>query len=197
MIHSVARFVTSAVIRAPFLLMVLCVAGWDSLSAQEAPVGPGTRVRVQAPPSQTKWVRGTVSAWADGSLVLQPEDPQDASPLTLAWDQITRLEVHRGRKSAAGKGALIGLVGGAVAGFGLALIACEGWTEDCIDYGVGTIAIAVLTVPVGAAGGAAIGAVIGRIVGTDRWVRVATDRIQVSVTPTMGGQLGLVLSVGF
>jgi hypothetical protein len=130
--------------------------------------------------------------------VLEPEKPDGNTPLTLARDQITGLDVHRGRKSAAGKGALIGLGAGAVAGVTLGFAACAGASgSPCTDdTGEGSpVAFAAVLGATGAVLGAGIGALFGLAIGTDRWEAVPLEGIRVTFTPAYDGQPGLALSV--
>jgi hypothetical protein len=178
------------------VLVALFVATSSPLAAQEAPVEPGARVRVKAPPLQPDWVRGTVVGWESGSLVLEPEKPEGDTPLTLARDQITQLDVHRGRKSAAGKGALIGLGSGAVAGFALGFAACAGNTGSPCTNDAGEGSPAGFALALGGVG-AGLGALVGLLFRTDRWEAVPLEGIHVTFTPVYDGQPGLALSVSF
>jgi hypothetical protein len=187
----------SAIRAISVVLLAVCTASGSLLAAQEMPLEAGARVRVKAPPSHPNWENGTLSGWTDESLVLAPEDARIDSPLRLARDQIAELEVYRGRKSAAGKGALYGLLGGAVAGLGFALISCEGWTESCVDDGYGTGDVAVFTTLLGAAGGAAIGALIGLAAKTNDWEPVPMEGLRISIGPHPGGRWEFALSATF
>jgi hypothetical protein len=178
-------------------LVALCAGSHSVLAAQDTSLEEGARVRVKAPPTHPNWEKGTLSGWTVESLLLAPEDSRTDSPLLLPRDQIVELEVYRGRKSAAGKAAVYGLVGGAVAGIGLAFIACEGWTESCVEEGYGTGEVALWTGLVGAAGGAAIGALIGLAVNTDDWEPVPMESIRLSIRPGSFRQLELALSASF
>jgi hypothetical protein len=116
------------------------------------PPEEGARVRIKAPPSHPKWIKGTLSELPDGSLALLPEDARNEAPLLLSLDQIAEFEVYSGRKSAAGKGALIGLGTGAVVGIAVGFIGCEGWTEDC-TFDADAYEVALITGLVFEAGG--------------------------------------------
>ena len=180
----------------PLVFVALFVATSSPLAAQEAPVEPGARVRVKAPPLQPDWVRGTVVGWESGSLVLEPENPEGDTPLTLARDQITGLDVHRGRKSAAGKGALIGLGVGAVAGIAVGWGLCGAISDIPCETSDQVEGSAIVGAVFGLLG-AGIGALIGLAIKTDRWEAVPMEGIGVTFTPVYDGQPGLALSVSF
>lgn len=170
--------------------VALLVATSSPLAAQEAPVAPGTRVRVQAPPQWSGWVVGTVVAWESESLVLEPEDV--GTPLTLARNQITRFDVYGGSKSKALLGAGIGF--GVGVGWTVLLLSSESIcnSEETCDAGDWAKGIAIF-----GGGGAAIGALVGLLFRTDRWEAVPMEGIRVSFTPVYDGQPGLALSVSF
>jgi hypothetical protein len=178
----------------PLVLVALFVATISPLAAQESPVEPGTRVRVKAPPLQPDWVRGTVVGWESGSLVLEPEKPDvlGDTPLTLARDQITRLDVHRGSKSRALLGAGIGFGVGAALGFA----ACAGNTGSPCTNDAGEGSPAGFALALGGVG-AGLGALVGLLFRTDRWEAVPLEGIHVTFTPVYDGQPGLALSVSF
>lgn len=110
-----------------------------------------------------------------------------AEPLAIALGTLARLEVQRGRQSAAGKGALIGFGIGAAAGVTLAVATSqtceEGRDPGCLGPGIEAIAGAVV---VGFAG-AGVGALVGSVTRQDRWVTVPVRRPRASVTPLSGG----------
>ena len=175
----------------PLVFVALFVATSSPLAAQEAPVEPGARVRVKAPPLQPDWVRGTVVGWESGSLLLEPEKPDGDTPLTLARDQITRLDVHRGSKSRALLGAGIGFGVGVALGFA----ACAGsGGSPCRSEGEGSPAGFALVL---GGVGAGLGALVGLLFRTDRWEAVPMEGIHVTFTPVYDGQPGLALSVSF
>ncbi len=176
------------------VLVALFVATSSPLAAQEAPVEPGARVRVKAPPLQPDWVMGTVVGWESGSLVLEPEKPDALgdTPLTLARDQITRLDVHRGSKSRALLGAGIGF--GVGVGWTVLLLSSESLCnpEQQCDAGDWARGIAIF-----GGIGAGLGALVGLLFKTDRWEAVPLEGIRVTFTPVYDGQPGLALSVSF
>jgi hypothetical protein len=156
---------------------------YSVLPAQEPPpVEPGDRVRVTAAHGIRNRV-GTLRALNNDSIVL--ENPG----LVLPIDSVTQLEVSRGRKSRAGRGALIGLgfgVGiGAAVGF---LISqdesgeneCRGIEAQCTAIGAASLGLV----------GAGIGALAGAATKTDRWEEVPLERLRVTFVPQRDGRFG-------
>lgn len=148
--------------------------------AQEAVPKPGDRIRVTT--SVLHYGGGNEYLEKNhryvGSLVeLGPQYMRwdsDGSPYNTPLDQVAKLELVRGQKSNAGKGALIGLLAGGLGGFGFGVLACEGWSANCLE-GTSTGSIALVTAVLGAAGGAGIGALIGLASKTDRWSEVPSS----------------------
>ena len=104
------------------LAFVLCVTlrlqpGYTLAEPPEAPA-PGTRVRLTAPELFDQRLVGTLTALETDAVWLSLDD--QAEPTTVPRDAITKFELSRGKHSNTGKGALIGLATGVVAGLGLA-----------------------------------------------------------------------------
>ena len=168
------------------LVAVLVVTTWScSGYVADTSIAPGDTVRVTAPSMDMDGSVGTVAALETDTLTVQVEDRADALYVPLA--DVTKLEVRRGRKSNAGKGALIGLGVGAVVGVALGFAACAGESGGALcnsDTGEDTsVALAALLGAYGAVLGTGIGALIGLAARTDRWETVPLDRIRVSLTP--------------
>jgi uncharacterized membrane protein YeaQ/YmgE (transglycosylase-associated protein family) len=152
-------------------VLVLLLAGDGEVGAAHAAPWPesvltiGQRVRVSTTmpaspdsvadsrllgggPGLSKPVIGTVSKLGATGLEILPDG--EAFPLKLANSSIVWLEVSAGRKSRAGRGALIGLITGGVAG----VIASEAFVEVAeSEEGVQTFSDGVLGL-----GGALVGA---------------------------------------
>ncbi len=168
------------------LVVVLVVTTWScSGYVADTSIAPGDTVRVTAPSMDMDESVGTVAALETDTLTVQVEDRADALYVPLA--DVTKLEVRRGQKSNAGKGALIGLGVGAVVGvtFGFVACAAENGGSVCTnDVGESSpFAFAAATGAYGAVLGTGIGALIGLAARTDRWETVPLDRIRVSLTP--------------
>ncbi len=175
-----------------FLVAVLAVAPFSSVTAQEQPppVKVGDRVRVTAPDMGIRNRDGTLRLLDTDSLVMRPEYGAP-SRLVIPLASLTRFEVRRGGKSHALLGLGIGLVVGAGVG------ALVGANSDCNSelFGQGFCTTAA------AAGGAVVGLVLGLVVGaamsTDDWDEVPLDQLRVSFVPQRDGRFGLGLSVTF
>ena len=209
---------------ATILVAILAFVPLTSATAQEPPpVKVGDRVRVTAPDLGRR--EGTVQLLTTDSLVMRPEygawpvqwltrdslvmypeyggwlvDSVRHMPnrLAIPLASVTRLEVSRGRKSNAGRGAKIGALVLGIPGViaGLALVGRElcGGLGSCSDVGPEVV---VVLGAVGAGTGALIGAVIGYAIRTERWVDLPPDQLRVNLVPQRDGRFGLGLSVRF
>jgi hypothetical protein len=94
------------------------------------------------------------------SLIIAPEENLDQS-LTLSAINIRRVDISIGRRPRTGRGALVGLLAGAVGGSVALMQVCSG---DCVG------AVVLLALPIGGAlVGAGSGAVVGSLIKTERW----------------------------
>ncbi len=168
---------------ATILVAILAFVPLTSATAQ-VPVRPGARVRVTHLPRHSV---GTFLAWKSDTLVFQ----SNRDTLSVPVDLMARLEVSRGEKTIPGRGAVIGLLLGGVAGAVIGHASrdpqCEPW---CIYYDVAGVMF-------GGLGGAVAGALIGSLIKTDRWVEVSLDWLRVSMTPRRDGRFGFGASVRF
>ena len=153
-----ARTVTP---RGLLLMWAACFAQPVDLAGQDAPpVMPGQRIRVTTahPPP----LIGTLVLFAADSIVVNADSL--GSRVTVPTGLVQRLEISRGIRSNAGRGAVFGfLAGGAVGGL-VSYLACTG-AADCPR----TVAIA------GAAVTGLLGAGIGALMGApkrERWAVV-------------------------
>ncbi len=140
----------------------------------------GERVRVRTVSDSPGKVIGVLKTREPAYLVVHSED---ATPTTIAWADISRLEVSRGTKSNAGKGALIG--GGVGAGIGVfaVVLTCAGDSPLVEDCGAAEVAGGLLIASIGAG----VGALIGMAARTEKWVDVPPDRWQIEVSPDPNG----------
>lgn len=133
--------------------------------------GDGTPIRIQTAAKPGKWITGLAIGITPDSVGIIPLKTQDT--LRYPRSALTRMEVSAGRKSNAGRGALIGgaVGGGLMVIFGAACAAdtneddyvgCEG--SDVPMYGL-----------VGAATGAAVGALIGALSHREKWEEVRLE----------------------
>lgn len=141
------------------------------LAGQET-LQPGDRIRTLGMAGTYEWRQPgvVVSASRDSAVVRLAGRPEGMT--TLAF---SNLEVVRGQRTQAGRGALVGLGVGALTGFLLGFAGgedCTGQEFICFDRPSMGMIGATLGMPTGAV----IGAVVGRFNKTDRWVRLAPGR---------------------
>lgn len=169
---------------APLLLLTAL----SPVSAQQrSSLEPGARVRLSAATAGIRKHVGTLQAVELDTLVV------DSLRVPIAI--ITQLEISRGRRSKAGRGALIGAGGGAVAG------GIVGYLVGNLCYsnpsGSGCRAgVTALGAGVGSAVGAGIGALIGRSATSDRWEVLLLDQLRLSTVP-LESRVAVILSAHF
>ena len=152
------------------VLLLLLVAGSASARARQKPPEPvivevGSRIRVTLLARDSSKVIGSVLALSPDSIVMTTT--VDTLPVTIARVDVKKLELSRGMKSNAGKGAGIGaLVGAVLLG---ALLASTG-SVDGTSNGVAIAGMA--GGALGAIGGAGLGAVIGSASRSEHWDKV-------------------------
>lgn len=158
---------------------------------------PGTAIRVATTAEPKQWITGRYAAGTADSLAIiasvrKARPPVQGSPLSgsapataamtadtlwLARGDIHRMQVSHGRKSGAGRGALVGA--GVGLGMGLLLFTGAMTSSEC-DGEEGLCAAAAGVVGAGlAATGAGLGALIGTASSRERWESVP-------VTPSVG-----------
>jgi hypothetical protein len=156
------------------------------------------RVRISAPHRQT--LVGTVIAWERQSLVVNVTGPDNlaGTRMELPLETVTRLDVSQGRRSKAGRGAVIGggvgLATGALAG----AILAQGLSQypDYQDPGFAVQVVGAFS-GIGLAAGLGVGAVIGAISKGESWQALSLDRMRVSVLPDSRSGAPTGVAVGF
>ncbi|HEV3052231.1 MAG TPA: hypothetical protein VGX50_18115 [Longimicrobium sp.] len=131
--------------------------------SQQAPVQPGTRVRILAPSTADTLIIGTVTAIDSAALLLSAD--VDTAGVHVPLAHIRRLEVAHAPHDRRRQAGLVGLVLGAVAGYALMASGCSR-DPECDDMRA-----------VGVVGGAAVGMLLGNLFGRgggDRWRTVPT-----------------------
>ena len=193
--------------RATLLIAVLVLTPITTVTAQEAPAEPGTRIRVSAQGLAAPRLVGTVVALHADTLLFTPQSGR--GPIAVPLESIRRLEVSRSRSSVgpailkyAGIGLLLGAAGGALAGPFVISSGCTALKKDldnqskCLaDLVDGETRLKAALV-FGLAG-TAVGALVGAIVGRARWEKVAASPVRVSFAPQPTARFTLVASVGF
>ncbi len=137
------------------------------LAAGEASWPPltGDRVRLSAEPLSAGPVVAEVLEVGSEEVMLRI--PPLAAPVRVRVDQISRLEVSRGKHSQVGKGALVGAGGVAVFLVSLVALFCDG---DCWDDETGEI------IGKSALAGGIAGAAVGAAFTREEWVPVVPTR---------------------
>ena len=156
-------------------------------------VRPGTKVRVTAPRVAPDRLTRVVAEVRPDTIVLAP-DGSGTGYLVLPLDQVSRLEVSRGkpgRTALTGIGALAGFVGGIA--IGRNLNESEPCTQGFVclpDLGRELMESTFVTMGV-ALGGALVGGIVGYALGSmifqDSWRDVSSDAVRVSIAPHRGG----------
>lgn len=145
-------------------------------SEQDEGIAPGTRIRLSASQLGAEPLVGTLLEIGPETLSL--ELPGGGGPQTIPRSAVTRLEVSRGRKSQAGRGALVGL---AVGGAATMLLTFGDYSSD-VHGDLNLLAIGAGL----AAGGAAIGGLIGWARKAEQWEAATLQPISVAVGPVRG-----------
>jgi len=180
--------------RSAILLAILVLAPLTDAIAQEHPLQPGQRVRVEER-RLPRAVYTLIRVEHDALVVLR--GGYDDS-LDIPFARIERLQVSRGRDPTGARmlrGAKYGmLVLGSLGGV-LGAVTCSGEPEYvCLES---PVASAALFAGVFGAVGGIFGAAFGAASSGDRWEEVPLDRLRVSVTPQRDGRFALGVSVRF
>jgi hypothetical protein len=164
---------------------------------REVPTGLlGERVRLIGPSPAIRdepLIGQVISVEAEAITIVK--NRRTGETIRVPFSLIKRLDVARpGRRSHAGRGALIGLaIPAALGGVALATEHCSGG-DDSLCH-LGSAIVFVVGVPVGALTGAIVGGLSHD--SYTRWERVDTGRVQVSVLPDFHGGIRGGLSVRF
>lgn len=160
-------------------------------------LSPGDKVRFATADNRGTTLGNVVAADSDTLLLSLPGAEK---PVRLSWASLRKLEVHRGRRSQAEKGAKIGALSLAIP-VALLSVAVEGakdidcWSDCRSQSGLWLVAVT------GGAAGATVGILTGALIGsafkTDRWDKVGLPPIQVRLTPQRHGGIGVALSLRF
>jgi hypothetical protein len=167
-----------------------CLAFAPVLGA-EGLVSPGERVRFRAASVGDGRQQGTVVEQDASALTIKLKAGGD--PIRVPLDAFERIEVARGQRRHFWTGAAVGFVPGFAFGFlvGSAL-GCDDQGPDCNAFGDALALGAIL-----GAGTAVVGGLVGLLVKSDRWERVPTSRVKVTVLPLPRRGVAIGVSVGF
>jgi hypothetical protein len=180
---------------ANLLPVILALASAGDAAAQRPAVEPGQRVRITAPLVGLQEVTATVFSVGGGALVVTGD-----STVRVRLEDVTRLEVSRGRKSNCASGLGWGFLAGATTGVVIGLASGSERQGSLFGGGCWMLCSAGAKAMVAGAAlgtaGAVVGLVVGAIVRSEKWKRVPLDGVRVSIVPRRGG-LGLGASVAF
>jgi hypothetical protein len=159
--------------RVSLLLALLVAAPVAAQHVDTLAVAPGSRLRVTTH-TGARLPTGSLTRQTPDSLFLFLECRTcSMSDSAVAWHELRTVERYAGRSH--GKGALIGMGIGLLAGTAVGAIGAKSASNDCLKEGGDFCGLSALLVPIGSVIGLVGGVVVGAIVGTDRWVRVWPD----------------------
>jgi hypothetical protein len=169
-------------IAAAFLLTLMGTSR-DGRAAALPPTGSRVRVTPSADSTETT-LTGRLEDVVGDTLVVRAND--EPAPRTITINRVRLLEVSRGVRGHAGRGALIGFAAGAAAGVAAGVVSCEhGCSDDGNDQ---TVLVAGAYGLLAGFAGLGIGAVIGNHARGERWQRVPLSEVGVGVQPSGGGR---------
>ena len=163
------------------------------------PLEPGQQVRIRYTDAPTKRTDGRIVTVGSDSLVLRTKRFRvdahghrtvDSVVTTIPLSQVATIAKRTGRKSAAGRGALVGGVSMSLVGL---IASASDWCIGEEDGGACVIGAAA----VGAAEGAAVGAILGAILRSDKWVDVPINNVRMSIAQGSVSRFGLTASIAF
>ena len=155
---------------APILLalVALVFTSADPVWSQDSTrVEAGSRVRVKAQGADQRWLAGELLQFRADTLRLRTADPPDS--VTLTTGSLAGLELSRGRKSQAGKGAALGAGVGVILGLVVGAVTYEDDCPDCLGLDPGVGGSALLGGVLFGVLGLGVGALIGASVDAERW----------------------------
>lgn len=145
----------------------LVFAGSSPMVSQESQsLTVGSRIRVQSVTVGRTWLIGNLQAVQGDSLWLLTGEPPKS--MTLAIPALARLELSRGRRRQAGRGAWIGAVAGGALGFFLGVATYEE-CDACFGPDPGVMGNGILGSLVGGVFGLGVGALVGGSIRAESW----------------------------
>ena len=164
-------------------ILTLCAAAlvaptpsaWQAVPATDWPIAAGSRVRIHSPVLSDRYSIGIVVAATPDTLTFRAD--KDSTPTAiLPTARIRKIEIARGTHTNKAKGAMLGMLAGAVAGatIGARHTICGDFPGCELKKPRPAVSIAIGSL-VGGLTGAIIGAWVGRRP-TETWVSVAVPR---------------------
>jgi hypothetical protein len=148
--------------------LVLLASPSAGVSQEPTGIKIGSRVRVKAEGSGQRWVVGELLELRGDSVRLLTGDPPDES-VAVAIRSLASFQRSSGQRSAAGKGALIGLGVGAAVGFILGFATDEECSGFCPAPDPSPAASGAIAAVLGGLFGLGAGALIGRSIHAEHW----------------------------
>ena len=179
------------------LIITAHIAPPDAL-ADQLLIGPGTKVRLTVPNEGKKPLVGRITKIGVDGLTIEMQD--QPTPMEIPFASVSKFEVNahavdrsEGFKKGAGRGLLVGAVGGVAIGFlsgdddeqnWFAMTAAEKALVAGFAFGIV---------------GAVFGGFLGAISQAERWaeVEVPTSELGLRIQPQRHGGLSLAISRGF
>lgn len=181
-------------------LLLLIFSPMLARAQQQTDIKEGDRIRLDVPSMQKRPIVGTIGEISDYGLVLHGAD----STYFIPHSSIHTLSVSTGKRRNIGKGAIIGLLGGASIGGIVGLMSYEECNEEglmaCFLHPENEGQAFALGAIVGFIPGTLIGAAIGSAK-TDRWEKVPSRMLLNmkpvgTLQPTVKPQITLRWSIG-
>ena len=155
-----------------FVLIVLpAAANGQSVRIDAWSLQAGARARILASTTDSKYTLITVTSTSPDSLRYSLEPSLDTK--SLAWQQISKMEVNAGSHRHVGRGAGIGFLVGLIGGAALGSQASQGGGREADQL---RAVAAVVNGLLGGALGGFVGGVIGSTQRTEDWVPVILPR---------------------
>ena len=155
------------------IALLLCSA--STFPSEPRAVAVGSRVRVSAAEVGAKPLIGSVVGLEPHAVLVRGE--RSGPPTRVALGPTTTIEVSGGRRSKAGRGAVLGAAVGAMPG----LLMTFGDYNTDPEYSPGAVAA------VGAAAGAVVGAAIGWALKSEKWLPAEAPSVTAGIAPRRGG----------
>lgn len=154
------------------MVVVLCAA--SGFAGDSHTVGVGSRVRVTAQEGGAQPLIGTVVGLEPHAVLVRSGSGGAATRIPLG--PTTTFEVSGGRRSKAGRGAMVGAAVGGMPGL---LLTFGDYNSD--DHSPGAVAA------LGAAAGAAVGAAVGWALKSEDWFSAEPPSVTAGIAPLRGG----------